>query len=82
MVTKSDWQRWLEDPVTRLHYESVYKNREELLEALAHGVFESSPGLTNIMIGKINSYTKILDRVFPLPEQQPHEDENVNRDDD
>ncbi len=80
MVTKSDWQSWLENPVTKLHYESIYKNREDLLQALAHGAFESSPGLTNIMIGKINGYTKVLDQEYPVPEKEPEKEENVDSD--
>lgn len=63
-ITKEEWLDWRDSAVTQKFFEVVMELREESLQFLANGVFADEPGKQNILIGKVNALTKILETKF------------------
>lgn len=63
-LSKEEWIEWREHDITRIFFQVLLDLREESLQALANGIFAESPGQQNILIGKVNALTKVLETRF------------------
>lgn len=63
-ITKEEWLEWKDHPITELFFRTVQELREDSLQLLANGTFAEEPGKQNVMIGKINALTKVLETTF------------------
>lgn len=64
MATKDEWADWKNHPMTKEFFKAVRIEREEALQRLAAGQYSEEPGKQALVIGMINSFTKILDSEF------------------
>ena len=63
-LSKEEFQDWKDHPVTLKFFRVMAEVREDALQALANGVYADEPGKQNILIGKINALTKVLETKF------------------